>query len=95
MAKITEEELKTLQDQEKDKGAIMQDLAIIELKKHELLHMFASIQSSQEESLVFYHQGKGEALQLRSLWQILIFHECTALRRCEKNYLPSEMRTER
>ena len=50
MAKITEEELKTLQDQEKDKGAIMQDLAIIELKKHELLHMFASIQSSQEET---------------------------------------------
>lgn len=50
MAKITEEELKTLQEQEKNKLAIVQDLGTLELKKHELLHIFASIQSSQEET---------------------------------------------
>lgn len=50
MAKITEEELKTLQEQEKNKLAIVQDLGTLELKKHELLHIFASIQSAQEET---------------------------------------------
>lgn len=50
MAKITEEELKTLQEQEKNKLAIVQDLGTLELKKHELLHIFASIQSTQEET---------------------------------------------
>ena len=49
MAKITEEELKALQEQEKNKLAIVQDLGTLELKKHELLHIFASIQSSQDE----------------------------------------------
>ena len=49
MAKITEEELKALQEQEKNKLAIVQDLGTLELKKHELLHIFASIQSTQEE----------------------------------------------
>ena len=50
MAKITEEELNTLQEQEKNKMAIVQDLGTLELKKHELLHIFASIQSTQEET---------------------------------------------
>ena len=50
MAKITEEELNTLQEQEKNKLAIVQDLGTLELKKHELLHIFASIQSTQEET---------------------------------------------
>ena len=50
MAKITEEELQTLQEQEKNKLAITQDLGLLELKKHELLHIFASIQSTQEET---------------------------------------------
>jgi predicted solute-binding protein len=50
MAKITEEELKALQEQEKNKLAIVQDLGTLELKKHELLHIFASIQSTQEET---------------------------------------------
>jgi vacuolar-type H+-ATPase subunit D/Vma8 len=49
MAKITEEELQTLQEQEKNKLAITQDLGLLELKKHELLHIFATIQSAQEE----------------------------------------------
>jgi len=49
MAKITEEELQTLQEQEKNKLAIVQDLGTLELKKHELLHIFATIQSAQEE----------------------------------------------
>ena len=50
MAKITEEELKAIQEQEKNKLAIVQDLGTLELKKHELLHIFASIQSTQEET---------------------------------------------
>ena len=50
MAKITEEELNALQEQEKNKLAIVQDLGTLELKKHELLHIFASIQSTQEET---------------------------------------------
>lgn len=50
MAKITEEELKTLQEQEKNKLSIVQELGALELKKHELLHIFASIQSNQEEA---------------------------------------------
>jgi len=49
MAKITEEELQTLQEQEKNKLAITQDLGLLELKKHELLHIFATIRSAQEE----------------------------------------------
>lgn len=49
MAKITEEELQTLQKQEKNKLAITQDLGLLELEKHELLHIFATIQSAQEE----------------------------------------------
>ena len=49
MAKITEEELQTLQEQEKNKLAITQDLGLLELKKHELLHIFATIQSAQED----------------------------------------------
>jgi vacuolar-type H+-ATPase subunit D/Vma8 len=49
MAKITEEELKALQEQEKNKAGIVQELGVLELKKHELLHIFASIQASQDE----------------------------------------------
>ena len=49
MAKITEEELKSLQEQEKNKAAILHDLGIMETQKHTLLHAFAQIQSEQEE----------------------------------------------
>lgn len=50
MSKITEEELKTLQEQEGQKNAIKHDLGLLETQKHTLLHMFAEIQSKQEES---------------------------------------------
>jgi hypothetical protein len=50
MSKITEEELKTLQEQEGQKNAIKHDLGLLETQKHSLLHMFAEIQSKQEES---------------------------------------------
>ena len=49
MAKITDEELKSLQEQEKNKAAILHDLGVLETQKHTLLHAFAQIQSEQEE----------------------------------------------
>jgi len=50
MAQITEQELKELQEQEQKKQAIVHDLGVIELQKHEFLHIFASIQQEQAES---------------------------------------------
>ena len=46
--KITEEELKTLQEQEKKKNAIAHDLGVLESKKHDLLKLLDDVREHQE-----------------------------------------------
>ena len=48
MAKITETELKNLQEQEQKKGAILHDLGLLETQKHALSHMYADEVGNQE-----------------------------------------------
>ena len=48
MSKISKEELKELQEQEKKKSAILHDLGVLETQKHSLLHVWAEIISKQE-----------------------------------------------
>lgn len=49
MSKITEEQLKQLQEQEGKKNAIKHDIGLLETQKHSLLHAFANIQEEQEK----------------------------------------------
>lgn len=49
MSKITEEQLKQLQEQEGKKNAIKHDLGLLETQKHGLLHAFAQIQEQQDK----------------------------------------------
>ena len=49
MSKITEEQLKQLQEQEGKKNAIKHDLGLLETQKHALLHAFANIQEEQDK----------------------------------------------
>lgn len=49
MSKITEEQLKQLQEQEGKKNAIKHDLGLLETQKHALLHAFAQIQEQQDK----------------------------------------------
>ena len=49
MQLLDEQELSALKQQENKKSAIINDLGVIELKKHELLHAFAIIQADQEK----------------------------------------------
>jgi len=50
MSKIKESELKTLQEQEKKKGAILHDLGLLETQKHSLNHMYAELMVEQDKS---------------------------------------------
>jgi vacuolar-type H+-ATPase subunit D/Vma8 len=52
MSKITEEQLKQLQEQEGKKNAIKHDLGLLETQKHALLHAFAQIQEQQDKMKV-------------------------------------------
>ena len=52
MSKITEEQLKQLQEQEGKKNAIKHDLGLLETQKHSLLHAFAQIQEQQDKMKV-------------------------------------------
>ena len=45
--KITENELKSLQEQEQKKGAILHDLGLLETQKHDLLHFYSDILTQQ------------------------------------------------
>ena len=45
--KITENELKSLQEQEQKKGAILHDLGLLETQKHYLLHFYSEIVTQQ------------------------------------------------
>lgn len=49
MSKITEEQLKQLQEQEGKKNAIKHDLGLLETQKHALLHAFANVQEEQDK----------------------------------------------
>lgn len=49
MSKITEEQLKALQEQEGKKNAIKHDIGLLETQKHALLHAFANIQEEQDK----------------------------------------------
>ena len=50
MSKIKEAELKTLQEQEQKKGAILHDLGLLETQKHSLNHMYAELMVEQAKS---------------------------------------------
>ena len=47
--KISEEELKTLQDQEQKKGAIMQDLGVLDTQKFSLNNFYAQLMLEQKK----------------------------------------------
>jgi hypothetical protein len=49
MSKITKEELKTLTEQEQKKAAIRNDLGVLEVQKHSLLHIYAEVEIEQIE----------------------------------------------
>ena len=50
MSKIKESDLKTLQEQEQKKGAILHDLGLLETQKHSLNHMYAELMVEQDKS---------------------------------------------
>ena len=50
MSKISEAELKNLQEQEQKKGAILHDLGLLETQKHSLNHMYAELMVEQAKS---------------------------------------------
>ena len=50
MSKIKEAELKSLQEQEQKKGAILHDLGLLETQKHSLNHMYAELMVEQDKS---------------------------------------------
>jgi len=50
MSKITEEELKTLKEQEQKKAAIIHDLGVLETQKHSLNHFFSQVVKENEDS---------------------------------------------
>tara|TARA_R110000744_G_scaffold241699_1_gene358969 strand:- start:23 stop:268 length:246 start_codon:yes stop_codon:yes gene_type:complete len=50
MSKISEAELKNLQEQEQKKGAILHDLGLLETQKHSLNHYYVELMVEQEKS---------------------------------------------
>ena len=60
MSKITEEQLKQLQEQEGKKNAIKHDIGLLETQKHALLHAFAQIQEEQEQLKVQLEEEYGK-----------------------------------
>jgi|TARA_R110000744_G_scaffold6398_1_gene22432 hypothetical protein len=50
MPKITEVELKNLQEQEQKKGAILHDLGLLETQKHSLNHYYVDLMVDQAKS---------------------------------------------
>ena len=50
MSKITEAELKGLQEQEQKKGAILHDLGLLTTQKHSLNHMYVELMVEQEKT---------------------------------------------
>jgi len=58
--KITEEELKTLQEQEKKKNAIAHDLGVLESRKHKLLHLLDDVLDHQEITFESIEENYGK-----------------------------------
>ena len=50
MTKISESELKGLQEQEQKKGAILHDLGLLQTQIHSLNHLYAELMVEQEKS---------------------------------------------
>tara|TARA_R110002167_G_scaffold2540_5_gene12856 strand:- start:2298 stop:2537 length:240 start_codon:yes stop_codon:yes gene_type:complete len=50
MSKIKESELKTLQEQEQKKGAILHDLGLLQTQIHSLNHMYVELMVEQDKS---------------------------------------------
>tara|TARA_R110000803_G_scaffold52754_3_gene108538 strand:+ start:1172 stop:1414 length:243 start_codon:yes stop_codon:yes gene_type:complete len=50
MSKITEAELKNLQEQEQKKGAILHDLGLLQTQTHSLNHYYVELMVEQEKS---------------------------------------------
>lgn len=48
MSKITESELKGLQEQEQKKGAILHDLGLLQTQIHSLNHMYVELMVEQD-----------------------------------------------
>ena len=48
--KISETELKDLQEQEQKKGAILHDLGLLQTQVHTLSHMYAELVNEQEKN---------------------------------------------
>ena len=47
--KIKEEQLKVIQDQQRELNAIMHEVGVLEAQKHGLLHQFAGVNKEVEE----------------------------------------------
>jgi len=50
MSKITEIELKGLQEQEQKKGAILHDLGLLQTQIHSLNHFYVNLMKEQDET---------------------------------------------
>ena len=50
MSKITESELKGLQEQEQKKGAILHDLGLLQTQIHSLNHMYVELMIEQDKT---------------------------------------------
>jgi len=50
MSKITEAELKSLQEQEQKKGAILHDLGLLQTQTHSLNHMYVELMVEQDKT---------------------------------------------
>jgi ABC-type oligopeptide transport system ATPase subunit len=50
MSKITEVELKGLQEQEQKKGAILHDLGLLQTQTHSLNHMYVELMVEQDKT---------------------------------------------
>ena len=58
--KITDQELETLQEQEKKKNAIAHDLGALESRKHKLLHLLDDVIEYQETTFESIEENYGK-----------------------------------
>jgi hypothetical protein len=58
--KITDQELETLQEQEKKKNAIAHDLGVLESRKHKLLHLLDDVIEYQETTFESIEENYGK-----------------------------------
>lgn len=58
--KITDQELETLQEQEKKKNAIAHDIGALESRKHKLLHLLDDVIEHQEMTFESIEENYGK-----------------------------------